>query len=74
MISEDFGAAWLTKAFHKAGTLPEDNRVVKIHRAQELAVKGFDAAGGAAMKMILEVRSLIATRSMQVLNITSYCE
>eukprot|EP00913_Durusdinium_trenchii_P026516 g24877.t1 len=55
MASEAFGAEWLTKAFHCAGTLPKDNRVVKILRAEELPVKGFDAAGGAAMKMILSV-------------------
>lgn len=55
MASEDFGPAWLTKAFHTAGTLPKDNRVVKIHSVEELAVKGFDAAGGAAMKMFLTV-------------------
>eukprot|EP00434_Breviolum_minutum_P024954 symbB.v1.2.022042.t2/scaffold1939.1/size95557/2 len=55
MTSEEFGPAWLTKAFHSAGTLPEDNRVIKIHQVEELAVKGFDAAGGAAMKMLLTV-------------------
>jgi len=55
MTSEEFGPAWLTKAFHAAGTLPEDNRVIKIHQVEELAVKGFDAAGGAAMKMLLTV-------------------
>eukprot|EP00439_Symbiodinium_sp_Y106_P057067 s2916_g8.t1 len=55
MASEKFGPAWLTEAFHAAGTLPADNRVTKVLRAEDLAVKGFDAAGGAAMKMFLTV-------------------
>jgi len=58
MMSEEFGAEWLTKAFHAAGTLPKDNRVIKLLRAQPLPVKGFDAAGGAAMKMFLTVEYL----------------
>mmetsp|Transcript_19445 Transcript_19445/g.61154 ORF Transcript_19445/g.61154 Transcript_19445/m.61154 type:complete len:735 (-) Transcript_19445:268-2472(-) len=55
MRSDEFGADWLTRAFHAAGTLAKDNRVAKLLRAQELPVKGFDAAGGAAMKMFLTV-------------------
>uniref|UniRef100_A0A7S1F3P4 Uncharacterized protein n=1 Tax=Noctiluca scintillans TaxID=2966 RepID=A0A7S1F3P4_NOCSC len=29
-VTEEFGARWLTDAFHRAGTLPADNRVVRI--------------------------------------------
>lgn len=51
-----FGAAWLTRCFHAAGTLPKDNAVIKILSAQELqAHKGADCAGGAGRKMFLEV-------------------
>ncbi|CAJ1377375.1 unnamed protein product [Effrenium voratum] len=64
MASEEFGAPWLTQAFHKAGTLPKDNRVVKIHEVEELAVQGFDAAGGAAMKMLLTVEYEKADREL----------
>lgn len=55
MKSSEFGAEWLTKAFHAAGTLPADNRVVNLVRAEPLPTSGFDAAGGAAMKMFLTV-------------------
>ena len=51
--------------------------MVKIHKAQELAVKGFDAAGGAAMKMILEVHSRIANNlkiSTKLKNLRSYID
>lgn len=51
-----FGAAWLTKCMHAAGTLPKDNAVAKIVRADELPVhKGADCAGGAGRKMFLTV-------------------
>lgn len=53
--SPEFGADWLTKAFHAAGTMPADNRVTRIVRAEPLPTSGFDAAGGAAMKMFLTV-------------------
>lgn len=54
-MEHDFGAEWLTKALHAAGTLPKDNAVAKLVRVKELPVLGFDAAGGAAMKMFLTV-------------------
>lgn len=53
--SDEFGPAWLTKAFHAAGTLPSGNSVVKILLCEELPIKGFDTAGGAAMKLFLTV-------------------
>mmetsp|Transcript_95623 Transcript_95623/g.214081 ORF Transcript_95623/g.214081 Transcript_95623/m.214081 type:complete len:727 (+) Transcript_95623:113-2293(+) len=55
MRSDEYGAEWLTKAFHAAGTLPKENRVAKLLEVKELPVSGFDAAGGAAMKMFLTV-------------------
>eukprot|EP00931_Biecheleriopsis_adriatica_P066385 TRINITY_DN40760_c0_g1_i1.p1 TRINITY_DN40760_c0_g1~~TRINITY_DN40760_c0_g1_i1.p1 ORF type:complete len:738 (-),score=146.31 TRINITY_DN40760_c0_g1_i1:36-2249(-) len=58
MKSTEFGADWLTKAFHAAGTLPAENRIVRLVRAEPLPVNGFDAAGGAAMKMFLTVEYL----------------
>lgn len=39
-MSPDFGAEWLTKAFHMAGTLPEDNSVMKITTWKRLLVGG----------------------------------
>jgi len=50
-----FGAAWLTKAFHAAGTVPKDNRVKRIVRVKELPMSGYDAAGGAGMKGFVSV-------------------
>jgi len=58
MRSEQFGAEWLTKAFHKAGTLPDDNRVTKLTRCEESAFEGFDKEGGAAMKARISVEYL----------------
>lgn len=55
IASGEFGAEWLTKAFHAAGTLPRDNSIVKVTRAQELNFSGFLKEGGAAMKMFLDV-------------------
>lgn len=45
-----FGPQWYTDAFHKFGTLPEDNRVTKVVHVEELPLSGFDAAGGGAKK------------------------
>lgn len=47
---KEFGPEWLTKAFHKYGTLPLDNRVTKIVRMYELDTSGFEAAGGSGHK------------------------
>lgn len=40
MTSPEFGAAWLTKAFHTAGTMREDNYVTKITSWKRLHVGG----------------------------------
>jgi len=56
--SEQYGAEWLTKAFHAAGTLPADNRVSRLVRVQELNMKGFSKEGGAAMKCFITVEYL----------------
>eukprot|EP00747_Dinoflagellata_sp_TGD_P101648 gnl/TRDRNA2_/TRDRNA2_168405_c0_seq1.p2 gnl/TRDRNA2_/TRDRNA2_168405_c0~~gnl/TRDRNA2_/TRDRNA2_168405_c0_seq1.p2 ORF type:complete len:380 (-),score=65.62 gnl/TRDRNA2_/TRDRNA2_168405_c0_seq1:1066-2205(-) len=53
-----YGADWLTKVFHAAKTLPADNKVKRIVRCEELPTKGFDTAGGAAMKAFLDVEYL----------------
>lgn len=36
--SAEFGAAWLTKAFHVAGTLSKDNKVTKLIAEKELKI------------------------------------
>ena len=41
--SAEFGAEWLTDAFHAAGTLPSDNAVVEILSFVELDLQGDDA-------------------------------
>ena len=53
--SAEFGASWLTKAFHKAGSLPADDAVTSITRVHELELQGIDAQGGAGHKAIVEV-------------------
>lgn len=55
MTSADFGADWFTKAFHAAGTLPKDNKVTKLIRAQELSIDGYQKDGGSAMKCRITV-------------------
>lgn len=47
--SAEYGAAWLTKAFHAAGTLPENNRVDRITSARNFP------GGGAGPKTLLAV-------------------
>ena len=54
----EFGAAWLTRAFHAAGTLPPDDRVEAITRVHELELQGVEAQGGAGHKAIVDVRYL----------------
>jgi len=56
--SDQFGAEWLTKAFHAAGTLPADNRVARLVRVKELNMSGFQKEGGAAMKCFITVEYL----------------
>jgi len=58
LASEQFGAEWLTKAMHAAGTLPPDNKVTKIVRVKELNMTGFQKEGGAAMKCFITVEYL----------------
>lgn len=50
-----WGPKWLTDAFHKAGSMPKDNKVKKIKELKELPMSGYDAAGGAGMKGLLTV-------------------
>mmetsp|Transcript_17433 Transcript_17433/g.27861 ORF Transcript_17433/g.27861 Transcript_17433/m.27861 type:complete len:582 (+) Transcript_17433:154-1899(+) len=49
LTSSKYGASWLTKAFHAAGTLPLDNRVVKIVGTRPIT------GGGASLKAAIEV-------------------
>lgn len=51
----EWGAEWLTRAFHAAGSLDLDDAITKVVRFEELEVQGFDAQGGAGLKAILEV-------------------
>lgn len=51
----EWGAGFLTKAFHAAGTMPKDNSVTKIVRLEELPMSGYDAAGGAGLKGFLTI-------------------
>eukprot|EP00421_Protoceratium_reticulatum_P059210 CAMPEP_0168504022 /NCGR_PEP_ID=MMETSP0228-20121227/76156_1 /TAXON_ID=133427 /ORGANISM="Protoceratium reticulatum, Strain CCCM 535 (=CCMP 1889)" /LENGTH=488 /DNA_ID=CAMNT_0008521095 /DNA_START=48 /DNA_END=1515 /DNA_ORIENTATION=- len=48
----EFGAKWLTTAFHTAGTLPKDNWITKIIFQNEIKV----TAGNNAGKFLFEVR------------------
>merc|ERR1711939_209352 len=50
-----WGATWITKAFHAAGTMPKDNSIKKIVKVVELPMSGYDAAGGAGLKAFLTV-------------------
>ena len=56
LLSDRYGAPWLTRAFHAAGTLPPGNRVAEISACSELPLQGDDAQGGAGIKAILTVR------------------
>lgn len=47
----EFGPAWLTKAFHTAGTLPRDNKVTKIILEQKIKV----TTGNNGGKFLFEV-------------------
>ncbi|CAE7694574.1 FNTB [Symbiodinium sp. CCMP2592] len=50
------GPSWYTQAFHKFGTLPSDNSVVKVLHVEQLPHSGFDAAGGAGHKALIELQ------------------
>ena len=52
----NFGPAWLTNAFHAAGTLPLDISVVAITSFVELELQGDSAQGGAGQKAIMSVK------------------
>lgn len=52
---KSFGPSWYTDAFHKFGTLPKDNHVIKVRSVQQLPHSGFDAAGGAGHKAFIEL-------------------
>lgn len=49
LTSSKYGAAWLTKAFHKAETMPKSNKVTKIKGTKPLT------GGGACLKALIEV-------------------
>ena len=51
--SEEFGASFLTKAFHAAGSLPRSNSVIRIQSLKQLPLQGDDAQGGAGIKAII---------------------
>eukprot|EP00930_Biecheleria_cincta_P042233 TRINITY_DN29053_c0_g1_i2.p1 TRINITY_DN29053_c0_g1~~TRINITY_DN29053_c0_g1_i2.p1 ORF type:complete len:642 (-),score=94.17 TRINITY_DN29053_c0_g1_i2:179-2041(-) len=53
---KSFGPEWYTEAFHKFGTLPKDNKVVRVVKVEQLPHSGFDAAGGAGHKAFIEVQ------------------
>ncbi|CAE7742245.1 FNTB [Symbiodinium pilosum] len=53
---KSFGPSWYTQAFHKFGTLPSDNSVVKVVHVEQLPHSGFDAAGGAGHKAFIELQ------------------
>lgn len=55
LSSDSYGAAWLTKALHAAGTLPEDNHVARLVQVRELPMDGYEKSGGAAMKCFVTV-------------------
>mmetsp|Transcript_103211 Transcript_103211/g.301029 ORF Transcript_103211/g.301029 Transcript_103211/m.301029 type:complete len:647 (+) Transcript_103211:31-1971(+) len=55
LASDEFGPAWLTRAFHAAGTLAQDNKVTKIAQCKVLPTVGTDTPGAGAMKAILSV-------------------
>uniref|UniRef100_A0A7S4UBR7 Aminoglycoside phosphotransferase domain-containing protein n=1 Tax=Alexandrium monilatum TaxID=311494 RepID=A0A7S4UBR7_9DINO len=52
---KEFGPQWYTDAFHRFGTLPEDNAVTKVVKVEQLPHSGFDAAGGAGHKAFVTV-------------------
>mmetsp|Transcript_87776 Transcript_87776/g.272830 ORF Transcript_87776/g.272830 Transcript_87776/m.272830 type:complete len:484 (+) Transcript_87776:198-1649(+) len=58
LVSEDYGAAWLTRAFRAAGTLPGDNAVAKVVQCKVLPTAGVDTPGAGAMKALLTVEFL----------------
>jgi len=47
--SEKYGAQWLTKAFHLAGTLPRDNAIKRFYNLKPVS------GGGACLKCCFEV-------------------
>eukprot|EP00931_Biecheleriopsis_adriatica_P007558 TRINITY_DN108830_c0_g1_i1.p1 TRINITY_DN108830_c0_g1~~TRINITY_DN108830_c0_g1_i1.p1 ORF type:complete len:579 (+),score=148.04 TRINITY_DN108830_c0_g1_i1:43-1779(+) len=49
LTSSKYGAPWLTKAFHAAGTMDKSNTVTRIVRTQPLT------GGGACLKLLIEV-------------------
>ena len=51
----EWGAPWLTKAFHAAGSLDADDSVTAITSFEEMELQGFDAQGGAGEKALLTV-------------------
>ena len=49
------GPAWLTRAFHAAGTIPESTAVRSIRSVRELAARGFADGLGAETQLLVEV-------------------
>merc|ERR1719277_886473 len=52
----EFGPKWFTEALHKFGTLPLDNSITEVSAVERLPTSGFDAAGGAGLKAIFQVK------------------
>lgn len=52
---EEFGADWITKAFHHYKTLPEDNSVKRLVSVDPLPLSGFDTCGGSGPKAFFTV-------------------
>lgn len=55
MQGAQFGAPFLTRAFHAAGALPPNNSVTRLLSLLELPLQGDDAQGGAGIKAIIRV-------------------
>jgi len=52
---ESYGAEWLTKALHAAGTLPQDNAVKQVVKFKRLPTSTELSAGGAGPKAFMTV-------------------
>ena len=55
-VQENAPSFFSKDAFHKFGTLSEDNYVTKVVHVEQLPHSGFDAAGGAGHKAFIELQ------------------
>jgi len=51
----DFGAKWLTEAFHNFKTIPSDNEVSRLVSVVDVPISGFDCCGGSGPKVFITV-------------------